>query len=216
MKRRVQSHSSIPGEAPIGAQAELRRCKFHHDPVETPHFELVQTTSSANTIGCEIVSYSNESVYVESLPTRALPGYHVQFFIRFRVDSQMLLQYCLRYLRIIATLATLDDDSLVYLHPVLAARSDSVPGVCVSFAPQRESFTSYTCIIIRSITLAGKPVSAPTLPAWVDVWVNRLPSTDTRLLCAAGVGNAEDAYAALCDGCSTAEEDGVRQSSSLN
>ena len=165
------------------------------------------------------MSYSNESIYVESLPSHAIPGYHVQFCICFHaidgVDSNMLFQYCLRNLRITATLGTIrDDDSLVYLHPVLAARSDSVPGVCVSFAPQRESFTSYTCIIIRSITLAGKPVSAPTLPAWVDVWVNRLPSTDTRLLCAAGVGNAEDAYAALCDGCSTVERDEVRPSSS--
>ena len=212
MKRRVQSRRSIPGVAPSWAQAELRRYKFHHDPVETSHFELVETTSSANTIGCDVVSYSNESIYVESLPSRALPGYHVQFCICFHaidgVDSKMLFQYCLRNLRITATLGTIrDDDSLVYLHPVFDARSDGVPGVCVSFAPQWDaSDVNSSYITICSITLAGKPVSAHRLPATLHVGVNHAPSQGTRLLYAAQKGSAEDAYATLCDGCSTAEE----------
>ena len=216
MKRGVQSQNVIPHET----QSWIKlRSEFHHEPIETSHFELVDTTmtSSDKPIGCEVATYSAKHIYVESLPSRAIPAYHVEFSISFHaidgVDSKLLSQYCLRFLRVTATFNQIRDTSrtVTDLRPVLLPRWDGVPGVCVSFAPRWDSAdveSSY--ITISSITLDGEPVSAPPLPATVQVGANHAPSEGTRLLEAVQGRQAAKVYAALCDGCSTGERTTVR------
>ena len=196
---------------------------IHCAHVETSHFSIVDTYSCENRciLGCEVVGFTNEDICVELLPSRAIPGYHVEFYVRFRdarinrnihIDNNTALsQHCLRHLRVSAYLVNELDSTQRELRPVISAGSDSCPVARVYFAPLwHASNVDSSFITISSITLASQPVSSPPLPAVVQVGVNHALSEGRRGLDAAEAGNAVDVYAALCDGCSTGERDEVR------
>ena len=155
--------------------------------IETSHFALADIFLNATheVLGCEVAQFSNADITVEKLPSRALPGYHIEFGVSFLAASTpvnvdymaALYQYCLRHLCVSATLSNNRDPTHKDLRPVLFTRNDGLPGVCVSFAPQWGSAdVDSSFITISSITLAGQPVPSPPLPAVVQVGANHAPS----------------------------------------